>query len=554
MNYFEIFYTVIGGLGIFFLGLTYLSESLQSSGRDAIRQILGKATSNRGLAVLAGIGITAFVQSSSIATVMTVSLVNAGLMELRQALGVILGANIGTTVTGWIISIKVGDYGLLFVGLGILPMMLSSVALIRALGKTAMALGLIFIGLEFMSDAFRPLRTDENFISYLYLFDAQSLPSLLACIAMGCLLTIIVQSSSAMLGITFTLASTGVINFDTAVGLIIGENIGTTITAQIASIGANTSAVRAARGHAIFNVLGACLMVMIFPFYVYLVDFLVAGEANFRDSAGEHPNIAFHIAVAHTVFNIVNVLLWVPFIDYLTALVKWLVPQSDTQETYSLKFLGNPKMQSVEISLQEAELELGNLEEITLKLLSETREYITAVKHRKKLFRRIEHLEEVTDHIENEMINFITLVQTSELTKEQSMRAYGYVRMADEIESLADSLKAMALYRSRLFDKKDHVTQAAWDDLIGFYDEVESYFKRIVEARKNHASEAIVGKLIRESGHLNLWADEVRSRHLQRLSEGECQTVPAQAFNDIAIMLRRVKSHSVNYLEAYDLD
>ncbi|MEX2334193.1 MAG: Na/Pi symporter, partial [Pseudohongiella sp.] len=162
MDYFEISYTAIGGLGIFFLGLKYLSESLQSSGQEAIRGILASLTRNRVMAVLAGIGITVFVQSSTISTVMTVSLVNAGLMELRQAIGVILGANIGTTVTGWIISFKIGKYGLLLIGLGIYPMVAAQRTWLNTLGKAFVALGLIFTGLEFMSGAFVPLRTDEN--------------------------------------------------------------------------------------------------------------------------------------------------------------------------------------------------------------------------------------------------------------------------------------------------------------------------------------------------------------------------------------------------------
>src|SRR5690606_782496 len=175
MNYFEITYTALGGLALFFLGLRYLSEALQSSGKEAMRNILAHLTRNRILAVLAGVGITVFVQSSSITTVMTVSIVNAGLMELKQAIGVILGANIGTTVTGWVISVKVGSYGLFLIGLGIYPMLAVQRTWLNAVGKALVALGLVFTGLEFMSGAFVPLREDEDFISWLHLFDARSL-------------------------------------------------------------------------------------------------------------------------------------------------------------------------------------------------------------------------------------------------------------------------------------------------------------------------------------------------------------------------------------------
>lgn len=549
MNYFEISYTVVGGLGIFFLGLVFLSEALQAGGRNTIRNILAKATKNRLMAVAAGIGITAFVQSSSISTVMTVSLVNAGLLELRQALAVILGANVGTTITGWIISIKVGSYGLLFVGVGILPMLISSNTVIKTTGKTVLALGLIFIGLEFMADAFRPLRTDEAFISYLTVFDAQTLGSLLACVLMGCILTMIVQSSSAMLGITITLASTGVINFDTAVGLILGENIGTTVTAQLAVIGANTSAKRAARGHAIFNVFGAMLMVAIFPYYVTFIDAVVTGDANFTDANGEHPNIALHVATAHTMFNIVNVLLWVPLLGYLNNFVIWLVPMKGEKEIPKLKYLGNASRLPPEMSLQQASMELGNLVDITSELLDDTKEYLMGPKHDKKLFKHIDHLEEITDNIEQEMITFIIAVQTNLLSKEQSNRAYGYIRMADEIESIADCLQAIAIYRSRLFEKNETLSEEAWSDLLSYFDEISTYFANIGAVRGRVRNAARVKQLLDHSVHLSKKADSLRDRHLERLKDGSCNLITAQTYNDMIISLRRIKNHSVNTLE-----
>lgn len=549
MTYFESAYTVIGGLGIFFLGLVFLSEALQSSGRDTIRRILSKVTKNRVMAVGAGIGITAFVQSSSISTVMTVSLVNAGLLELRQGLAVILGANVGTTITGWIISIKVGSYGLLFVGAGILPMLASNRTAIKATGKTLVALGLIFIGLEFMADAFRPLRTDEAFISYLTVFDAQTLGSLLACVAMGCILTMIVQSSSAMLGITITLASTGIIGFDTAVGLIIGENIGTTITAQLAVIGANTSAKRAARGHAIFNILGAILMVSIFPYYVDFIDLIIGGEADFTNANGDHPNIALHIATAHTMFNVVNVLVWMPLLGYLHTFVCWLVPMKGEKEIPKLKYLGNASRLSPEVSLQQASMELGNLVNITSELLGETKEYLQGEKHDRKLFQHISHLEEITDNIEQEMITFITAVQTNQLSKEQSTRAYSYVRMADEIESIADCLQSMAIYRSRLFEKNETLSGDAWADLLRYFDDISQYFSDIGAVRNRVRNGAEVKKLLDHSLHLSKDADRLRDRHLERLRDGSCNLITAQTFSDIIISLRRIKNHSVNTLE-----
>ncbi|MDO9475205.1 MAG: Na/Pi cotransporter family protein [Pseudohongiella sp.] len=551
MNYFEITYTALGGLALFFLGLKYLSEALQSSGKEAIRGILASLTRNRVLAVLAGVGITIFVQSSSITTVMTVSIVNAGLMELRQAIGVILGANIGTTITGWVISIKVGKYGLLLIGLGMYPMLAGQRAWVNGLGKSLVALGLVFTGLEFMSGAFTPLRTDENFISYLHYFSADSLPSILACILIACLLTMIVQSSSAMLGITMTLATTGVIDFDTAVALIIGENIGTTITAQLASIGANTSAIRTARAHAIFNILGAIIFTALFPWYVQFVDLIVGGAADLQSEDGSRPNIAFHIAVAHTMFNVLNVLIWIPLIGFLTNLVIWLVPQKEEKEIHKLKYLGSRTIMAPEVSLQQAEMEMDNMVVIAREMFDVTREYIVAPAHNKKLFDRINHLEDITDNIEEEMINFITVLLTGPVTQEQSTRSYGLMRMADELESIADALQSLSIYRSRLYKRNEDISPAAWQDTLEFFDEVTGYFDRITAARKRNADVTEVKMLIKEGRQVRKSAKEKRQRHLDRLRAGDCQAMTAQTFSDMFMSLQHIKNHTVNYVEAY---
>ncbi|MCB1648592.1 MAG: Na/Pi cotransporter family protein [Pseudomonadales bacterium] len=551
MNYFEIAYTAIGGLGVFFLGLKFLSEGLQSGSTDAIQRILATLTKNRVFAVIAGLSITAFVQSSSISTVMTVSLVNAGLMELKQAIGVILGANIGTTITGWILSIKVGKYGLLLIGLGIYPMMAGKTARASAIGKTMVALGLIFTGLEFMSGAFAPLRTDANFISYLHLFDAQSLGSLLACVAIGCFLTVIIQSSSAMLGITITLASTGVIDFNTAVGLIIGENIGTTITAQLAAIGANTSAVRTARAHAIFNLLGAVIFVAMFPFYVDFIEWLVANPADAVDAEGARPYIAWHIAVAHTMFNVLNVLLWIPLIDYLVKFVTWLVPSRGEKEVHKLKYLGNRATMAPEVALQQAELEMDNLVEIIRQMFNLTREYISKDTHDKAMFDEINHLEDITDNIEEEMINFVTTLLTDSVTQGQSARGYALIRMADELESIADSLQSFSIYRARLYKQKESLSPEAWEDLSRFYNEVDTFVGRVCMARRKRADATRITGLMEESKRLNKMGNSMRDAHLDRLKSGTCQSIPAQSYSDMFVSLRHIKNHALNILETY---
>ena len=304
MDTFKIIYTVLGGLGIFFYGMKMMSDALQQAASDVITKVINSLTSNRILAVTVGMIVTMIVQSSSVTTVMVVGFVNAGLMKLPQAIGVIFGSNIGTTITGWIISVKVGKYGLLFIGLGIFPILFSKNHKFQNVGKVLFGIGMIFLGLTLMSGAFKPLRDNQEFLNMISYFSGHSYMNYFASIVTGCLLTVIIQSSSAMLGITIALATTGVIQFHTAAALVLGENIGTTITALLASVGTNTNAKRAARAHAFFNVFGVMLIFTILPWYVDFIDYIIPHEANAVDGEGNLPNIAAHIAASHTIFNI----------------------------------------------------------------------------------------------------------------------------------------------------------------------------------------------------------------------------------------------------------
>lgn len=342
MDWFLLSYTVLGGLGIFFFGMKMLSDGLQAVASQWIRNAINTLTSNRIMAVLIGLSVTVIIQSSSITTVMVVGFVNAGLMQLSQAIGVILGANIGTTITGWIISIKVGKYSLLLIGISIFPLLFSKNERWSQIGRVVFALGMIFLGLNLMSSAFKPLRTDPGFLNALQYFTADTYISLLATIGMGCLLTFVIQSSSAMLAITIALASTGAITFQTALALVLGENIGTTITALLASVGANTTAKRAGVAHAVFNILGVLFISSIFWYYEEFIEWIIANPADTLNSKGEKPFIAAHIAAGHTFFNVTNVIVFLPLMKFLEKLVIKLVPDKGIKEKPRLEFLEIP--------------------------------------------------------------------------------------------------------------------------------------------------------------------------------------------------------------------
>jgi len=544
-------YTAIGGLGIFILGMKYLSDSLQSLSGGLIRKAISSVTSNRFLAVIVGLVVTCFVQSSSITTVMVVGLTNAGLMQLTQAIGVILGANIGTTITGWILAVKIGKYGLLLVALGIFPMLFSKNDRISAIAKVMVALGLIFFGLEIMSDAFKPLRKDEGFMQLMLSLDAQSLLSILGCVAIGCAMTMVIQSSSAMLGITIALALTGAIPLYTAVALVMGENIGTTITAQFAAIGGSVAARRAAMAHTVFNVLGVFIIVSIFSTYVDLIEKFVPGLSSFVDADGNRPYIAAHIAMAHTFFNVTATLVMLPFLNYLAKLVSKMVPEKAGAEKGAFKYIGAPGTMPVAMGVSMVFEELKRMQGCVREALTNTESFLQRdTKGRDRIYRKVKELEDQTDVMQHEITTFtVTLMQAGGASKEQSDRAYSYVRAADELESIADYAAAICSYMKRLDKHELDYSADGWADLRNFHSEVFNFFTQVCHAF-NDEDVSSTRKIYNEATRLNDLADQVRKAHLDRMKEGSCGALPALTFSDMAVALRRIKNHTVNLHEA----
>jgi len=552
---FKMGYTAIGGLGVFIIGMKYLSDSLQSLSGGLIRKAISSVTTNRFLAVIVGLVITCFVQSSSITTVMVVGLTNAGLMQLSQAIGVILGANIGTTITGWILAVKVGKYGLLLIAVGVFPMLFSKNDRISATAKVLVALGMIFFGLEIMSGAFKPLRSDEGFMNLMLTLDAQSLFSILGCVAIGCVMTMIIQSSSAMLGITIALALTGAIPLYTAVALVMGENIGTTITAQFAAIGGSVSSRRAAMAHSVFNVLGVVIIVAIFSTYVDMIERFVPGASSFVDADGNRPYIAAHIAMAHTFFNVTATIVMLPFLNQLAALVTRIVPEKAGAAKGAFKYLGAPGTIPVAMGISMVFEELKKMQGRVHKALRHAASFAQRdLKGRDRFYQKVKSIEDETDVMQHEITTFtVSLMQAGGASKTQSDRAYSFVCAADELESIADYAANVCTYVKRLDKHELDFSKEAWKDILNFHQEVFSFFNQVCNAFNNE-DVSTTRKIYAEAARLNDLADEVRNAHLERMKDGSCGALPALTFSDMAVALRRIKNHTVNLHEALFAD
>ena len=550
MEAFKIMYTVMGGLGIFFYGMKNMSEALQSVAGEVVKNSINRITSNRFSAVLVGIVVTMLVQSSSVTTVMVVGFVNAGLMNLTQAIGVILGANIGTTITGWIISIKIGKYGLLLIGLGIFPLLFGKTNKMRQIGKVFFAVGMIFFGLKIMSGAFKPLRSMPEFLDMISYFSEQNYGSYFACIIVGCILTMVVQSSSAMLGITIALATSGVIEFHTAAALVLGENIGTTITAMLASVGANLTAKRAARAHGIFNMFGVLVVFSIFPMYVEFIDWIVPGDANFANGAGDFVNIAVHIATGHTIFNVTATLLFIPLLNFLANVVIKITPETGEKEQHHLVMLGDPSTLIPAAALAQAQAEVDKMRDIVGRLYNLADEIFIKnnTKNASNMIIKAKDYETITDNIQKEVTVFIVAIMVSPLSELESKKARSLLKEVDELESIADYIERLVSYSERTPVNEILIGQAKVD-FVDFFNSVKDYFDTVSNQILNNNVDTSVAQ--RKSEELRLRAEAIRTNHIERVSKGEFDALAALTYSDMIVALRKIRSHTQNTAEAH---
>lgn len=542
MEVFTTIYTLLGGLGIFLFGMKFMSDGLQAVAGDVIRKVINSLTSNRFMAVGVGLIVTCIVQSSSVTSVMTVGFVNANLMSLTQAIGVIFGANIGTTVTGWIISIKVEKYGLLMVGLGFIPALFSKSDRWENFGRALLGIGLVFIGLQTMSSAFVPLRTNQAFLDSIAYFSGDHYGAYLASILMGCLLTMIVQSSSAMLGITMALASTGVIPYTTAVSLVLGENIGTTITAVLASIGGNVNAKRAARAHACFNLFGVVVMLFFLRPYFALVDSLIPLDPRYVAPDGSVPYISQHIALAHTLFNVSATLIFIPFVNQLATFVTKITPDTEHKEVPHLVVLGDPSIMLPAASLAQAESELRKMKGIVERMFKLNREFWESDEYDPKKLAKIIDYERITDNIHKEVTVFLCYVMERGMSHQQSEQVQSLIKISDELESVADYIERLANYRER-FKKEEALSGESRQEFFSFLDEVGAFFNMVGDGLV--AGNVLdMTKVESKSHELQLWADSMREKHLDRISKGTYLPITALTYSDMVVALRKIRAHS----------
>ncbi|HPQ69420.1 MAG TPA: Na/Pi cotransporter family protein [bacterium] len=544
----QIMFSVFGGLGIFLLGMRQMSNGLQAIAGESLRRIINLLTSNRVVAVIVGFVITGIIQSSSVTTVMVVGFVNAGLMTLVQAVGIVMGANVGTTVTGWIIAIKITKYALPMIAVGAFFNLFSKRESLQIWGQALYGLGMVFFGMVLMTDGFAPLKESQTVVMVLQKFGTAHLGNLLLTILVGMLVCMLIQSSSAFIGIVMAMASTGLLSFPTSVALVLAAEVGTTITAQLASIGTNVTAKRAARAHMLFNVLGVIVMIFIFSKYVHFIDTLVPENPDLVSGDGSKPYIMTHIAMAHTIFNVTMVVLLLPFVKQLAALAKFMVPGRGKEEKH-LMVVDDLMLSTPSIAVEQARQETIMMGRTVRDMLSQGIGLYQMEKGRTTLAREIIKTEIEVDHIQRDLTVFLSKLTQTTLTSEESEEVRALVRIADELESIADYAENLAKYYIRSKAEGQTFTDEAKEDLKRVGRHVLEFYDFVLEALQKN-DHTLLPETKTKGEIINQIADQVRDAHIQRFNDGYCNPMASIIFSDIVVALRRSKNHTVNVAEA----
>ena len=546
--------TVIGGVGVFLLGMKNMSEGLQAIAGGGLRRMISAVTDNRLMAIGVGTLVTTLVQSSSITTVMVVGFVNSGFMNLAQAIGVIMGANIGTTITGWILALKIGKYGLPILGVGAFGYLFARNDRIRYTALAVMGLGMVFFGLNLMKDGFSVVKELPEFEAWFERFDAGTYLGVLKCASVGCILTFIVQSSSATLGITIGLASIGVIPFETAAALVLGENIGTTITAWLASIGATTGARRAAYFHVIFNLIGVVWITAIFTSYIKLVNNLLDLEfirwlANVDVQTGEAVSVTIKIATVHTCFNVVNTLIFFPFAGILGSFLERLVPQKDHKEKPHLTSLDIRMLETPVIAIEQSRVEVLRMADGCNKMMDWLSEISIQDEPDQKQVQKLFHREEVLDTIQDEVVAFLSDMLAANLPHEVIDKGRRQLRMADEYESISDYITTILKFHLKLRNQGHVFTAGMCKQLSELHDMANNFLHLVTDGYRQRKPE-VTTKANTISSEINHRVRTLHEDHLRRLTEKKVEPHVNVAFTSTLNSYRRVSDHTLNVAEA----
>jgi len=545
----EMIFGVIGGLGLFLFGMVLMSEGLKRIAGPKLKNILESMTSKPITAFLVGAGVTAIIQASGATTVMAIGLVNAGMLTLRQAIGVIIGANVGTTVTAWIVSISglnldITLYALPAVGLGFFLHMGGRSRRTKSLGQIILGFGILFLGIGIMKGAFRPLEKSQGVQELLISLGNKPLLALLA----GMVITILVQSSSAAIAIVQILAMNGAFGsnwetaFNVAMPFVLGANIGTTITAQLAASQASRNAKRAAWAHTMFNVLGS---VIAYPF-VSLGWYRAFVQMIFPWELGP-TTIASEIAVGHTMFNVVNSGIFLPTSGLLEKLVVKLVPRRPSEIAMAPVVLEKHLLDTPEIALQQAKREIVHMAKTARRAFSQSIEGI--IEDDRKKLGSVKEIEDVVDSLQFEITSYLSALSSRRLSEEVSIELPVLLHAVNDLERIGDHAVNIVEIAQRKIDQKLSFTNSALAEAEQLRKEASQMFGYIITALENNDTAAARLALVNEN-NLNKMQVDFRRSHVQRMTDRICSAETGLIFIDLVDNVEKIGDHLSNIAQA----
>jgi phosphate:Na+ symporter len=549
------FLTLAGSLGLFIYGMKVMSEGLQKVAGGRMRSVLKAMTANRAMGVITGTLSTAVIQSSSAATVMVVSFVNAGLLTVRQAISVIMGANIGTTIKillfSWAVftELSITKLAIPIIGLAF-PLLFLRTAKAKAVAELLVGIALLFLGLEFMKQSM-PIPSAAT-LEFLQGLSGMGMWSVLLFVLIGIVLAVVLQSSSASVALTLVLCENGTIGYEMAAALVLGENIGTTATANIAALVTNAFAKRTARVHLIFNVIGVTWALLLFQPYLDLIDSQVMRIVGASPYA-EQTSIKWALTVLHISFNVLNTLLLIGFVPLLERLVTRLVPsRNNVDEEYRLEYLDADIPLTPEVSLIEARKEIARFGQVTHEMLRMVRELLTAKdpKQRERLMQRLAHYEQITDRIEVEVSKYLTKTSTEVRNEEISQQIQGLLAISGDLERVGDIFFQMSKSMERKMDERLWFTPEQRQQLQDMLDLVEQAFDvmhRNIDADKDQVS---LDEAVEAEQRINRKRDKLRRSHLKSIEAGDYNVKSGLVYNDLFSSCEKVGDHLINVSEA----
>ncbi|MBN2070306.1 MAG: Na/Pi cotransporter family protein [Candidatus Krumholzibacteriota bacterium] len=535
---FEMAFMIIGGLGFFLFGIKVMSEGLRRVSSDRLKDILSYLTQNKLIAMIVGAGVTALIQSSSAMTVMVVGFVNAGLLTLKQAIPVVLGANIGTTFTAWLVSFlavfKITHYALPAVGIGFFLMLMERRSSLKQWGEVIFGFGVLFVGIGFMKDAFEPLESSEHVLRIMVNFSEYPILGVLV----GTAITMLLQSSSATIALVQLLALRGLIDFPAAIPIILGDNIGTTITAQIATINGSTGAKRVAWAHTLFNVFGTAYM-LIFVYmglYERFIEWLVPGAVNTK-------NIMVHIALAHSAFNIFNAILFLPATSLLQKLVEKLIRETGDVVSIKPKFLEKHFLETPVIALNQSRLEVVRMLGLAESAFKSS--FDLFVNNRIEMAKKVSRREEAVDNLQAEITRYLIDISMEPLDKEEAEMIPVFIHSVNDIERIADQAENIVELGMRKMDRKLELSVDAVGELQEMFgitlEMIEDVNKGLKTNDLKHAKRAM-----KKEDLLNRMQIELRMKHVDRLNAGSCDVYAGMIFLDCVDYMEKIGDHLAN--------